>query len=782
MAGLFDTDDTTGATVTGRYARVAPEQAVDAHPDGLTYAVPASLMDLQPGDRVRVPLGRGNKLVSGFVLDVNDRTDLDPAKLKGVHERDAGAVQLPADLVELARWISNYYCCPLGMVFASMLPAAVKRGVGRVQRRLVELADSLDPSGLEQHITDHAIPAKQADVLRHAVTLDAQGALPVDPKALAFAAGAKTAGPVGKLVSRGLLQYVTRAEVRAIWAEHAVEPTRDLTLNEDQQRAVDAIVESRGAGFGVHLLHGVTGSGKTEVYIRAIEPVVRDEKTAIVLVPEIALTPQTVGRFIGRFPRVAVLHSGLTAAQRHEQWQLIRDGWAQVVVGARSAVFAPVQRPGLIIVDEEHDNSYKQDQAPRYHGRDVAIKRAHAAGIPIVLGSATPSLESYFNATERGAYTLLNLPHRVSDQKMPPVQIVDMLEERRRRYEHNARFGDRNVHLLSLRLEQALHDTFDAGGQAIVLLNRRGYANYIACPDHQCGWMLRCNHCDVSMVYHLRHDVPTGGLVRCHYCNTEQRLPRTCPICGKQVSVFGLGTQRVEREIESKFPNLNMLRMDSDAMRTGRDYEKSLREFREGRVQLLLGTQMIAKGLDVPNVRLVGVISADTALNLPDFRATERTFQLVAQVAGRSGRGAAGGCVVVQTFTPGNPAIELAAQHDYVAFAEMELQQRHRAQLPPVTRMARIVVRHEKLEAAQADAQALAEALRESDERMGLGVRVIGPVPAPIERIGDYHRQQITLIAADAATLQQLIVALRNAGLVRSDVHMAVDVDPVSLL
>jgi primosomal protein N' (replication factor Y) len=473
-----------------------------------------------------------------------------------------------------------------------------------------------------------------------------------------------------------------------------------------------------------------------------------------------------------------VLHSGLTAAQRHQQWLAIRDGWAQVVVGARSAVFAPTEKLGLIVVDEEHDGSYKQDQAPRYHGRDVAIKRAHMHEIPIVLGSATPSLESYYNATQRGSSHLLQLPNRVTEQALPHVEIVDMLEERRQR-QH---VGDRAMHLLSRRMEKGLQQTFDAGGQAILLLNRRGYASYIACPDQACGWIMACEHCDVNLVYHKDPRTKYGGVMRCHYCGFENRLPSLCPLCSKKTSVFGLGTQRVEEELSRKLPGVRLLRMDSDAMRTGRDYHEALETFRRHEIDLLVGTQMIAKGLDFPNVQLVGVISADTALHLPDFRAAERTFQLVSQVAGRSGRGAKPGRVIVQTFTPDAPPVTYAAKHDFAGFAQAELDQRQRTGLPPTTRMARVVCRDRDLDKALAAADALNGVLLAVNEALSIGAQVLGPLTPPIARIGGYHRVQIEIIAANAGRLQKLLAETRQRGALTSDAHMAVDVDPISLL
>ena len=519
-----------------------------------------------------------------------------------------------------------------------------------------------------------------------------------------------------------------------------------------------------------------------------------DPPGVIVLVPEIALTPQTAARFTRRFTGVAVLHSGLTASQRHQQWRRIARGHARIVVGARSAIFAPLPRLDLVIVDEEHDSSYKQDQLPRYHARDVGIKRAQMAEAMVVLGSATPSLESWYNAVgddgldppadpsaprfappRKPRYQLHQLPERVSGLSLPRVEIVDLVEERRAR---------RGIHLLSERLEHELTATFEADRQAILLLNRRGYANWIACPDHRCGWQLMCDSCDAMMVYHKKADLPTGGYVRCHHCLAETRLPETCPDSGHNVTVFGLGTQRVEEEITRKFAGVKMQRMDSDVMRTSTDYHRALDAFRRGDTQLLLGTQMIAKGLDFPGVRLVGVVSGDTALHMPDFRASERTFQLIAQVAGRAGRAVDDkpGRVIVQSFQPDDPAINLAARHDFVTFARRELTVRRDIGLPPVTRLVRIVVRDRKLPDCRNRALELADQLQTTRDQLDAPVRIRGPMPCPIARIADHHRQQIELLAPSAHALQQLLTALRNAGELRSDAQTAIDVDPVQLL
>lgn len=791
MSGLLFEPAAATADIVG-YAEVAPEQGIDLVDRGLTYAVPRALADLGVGERVVIPLGRSDKAVAGYVLgrwEALPEGAASLARVKPIWRRDERGLSLTADLMELAKWMAGYYCCPLGMVLVTMLPAAVKRGTGRLRRVLVSLAENAKEKQGQR------LSTIQRKVL--AIAAERTGARRwVEMKELADLAGARTVGPVKGLVAKGWLVTRDQDSVRAAGqlpfeVSQAMPRSEAVELSGDQSRALDGIAASIGQGFSVHLLHGVTGSGKTEVYLRVIERVMAQGSgaAAMVLVPEIALTPQTAGRFVGRFgERVAVLHSGLTDAQRNQQWQRIRSGAASIVVGARSAVFAPLSfragsRPGagVIIVDEEHDASYKQDQLPRYHGRDVAIKRGQILGIPVILGSATPSLESYYNATvgERRHYVLHRLPQRVAGLKLPRVEIVDLQEERR---------AGRGI--FSRRLEQAMGQTLGSGGQVMLLLNRRGFANYIACADRRCGWLMSCEYCDALVVYHKVGARGPGprlrngreGLVRCHHCGAEQLLARACPLCGKTVVVFGLGTQRVEEEVARRFAGVSCQRMDADTMRSGRDYEQSLAGFRRGEVKILLGTQMIAKGLDFPNVRLVGVLSADTALHLPDFRAAERTFQLVAQVAGRAGRGHEGGVVIVQTFNPKEAAIVLAANHDYEGFAERELAVRRAAGFPPTTRMARIVVRHRDDRKAQERAKLLGQALEARNAELGLGVRIAGPMPCVIARLAEYYRQEIQLLAADVGKLQRLLMGVRQAGLLRSDLWTAVDVDPVAMM
>ncbi len=524
-------------------------------------------------------------------------------------------------------------------------------------------------------------------------------------------------------------------------------------------------------GFQPFLLYGITGSGKTELYLRAIEEVVRQGKEALILVPEISLTPQTIEAFRGRCGDLAVLHSHLHTAERGKHWRRIANGQVQVIVGARSAVFAPTRKLGLIVIDEEHETSFKQEKTPRYHGRDVAVMRARLENIPIILGSATPALESWHNA-EKGQYTLLTLPKRVADRPLPEVRLIDL------RYD---RHPDKRPHGLSPTLEREMKKALDAGGQVILLLNRRGFATYLHCPA--CGHVEHCKFCDLSMTYHKeRH------LIMCHYCGYETKPPEKCPVCGTgQVLYQGMGTEKLQAEIQQKFPNASVERMDSDTMKRPGSHGKVLDAFRRGDIQILLGTQMIAKGLDFPNVTLVGVVNADVGLHHADFRASERTFQLLAQVAGRTGRGAQVGHVFVQTMQPDHPSIALAANHDYLTFAHEEMQVRQAHKYPPFQRMARLIVRSKDEKAGNEYADALAVAFRsELDRRKAANepadLRLLGPAEAPVFRLKGYFRFHFQMQSASSAVLHQVLRAVLPTVRVPGGVELTVDIDPQDML
>jgi primosomal protein N' (replication factor Y) len=764
--------DDPGDTAPPRdFVQVAVERGVDHYPDGLTYSVPAALADVREGDRVSVPLGRGNATVDGYVVQRGGPEllgSLDPARAKPLHGRDEAAIPLPSQLLALGRWISAYYGAPIGVTLASMVPSAVRKRVGMVTRRSWMIVPGT--------VREGRFSAQQRALLACLESVTGE----LDESELLERSGVATKEPLRGLARRGLVRAVERTEVHAKWADAAVGSLAVPILTDEQRAAVEAVASSAEHGFSQHLLFGVTGSGKTEVYLQLIERTLARGKSAVLLVPEIALTPQTSGRVMARLAahRVLALHSGLTAAQRNEQWGLAARAGPCVVVGARSAVFAPIPdgKLGLVIVDEEHDTGYKQDQQPRYHGRDTAIRRAQLAHCPILLGSATPSLETWWNATERGTVRLHRLSRRAPGLRTPRVELVDFRAEQRA-------WSDRRVHLIGPTLERALRRALDEGGQAIILLNRRGYANSIVCTARECSWCMECDRCDAGMVAHRDTRLPKGGFVRCHHCLSELRLPERCPVCRGAISIFGLGTQRVEEELERTFPDLPpgaLARVDGDTTQTAAHFHDVLGRFGRGEVQILLGTQMIAKGLDFPNVRVVGVISADTALNLPDFRASERTYQLVSQVAGRCGRSEAAGLAIVQTFQPDAPAIQWAARQDFEAFAVSELEARQAFGLPPSKRLARIVLRDTDHDRALTAGRAVVTRLLALPAAAGVLIRPAAD--CPIARINDRFRVQVELLAPTAAALQQLIAAGRSSGVIVPSDQLAVDVDPVALL
>lgn len=784
------------ALTHAHFVKVAVERSLDRGrtSEMLTYATsgPISI-----GSRVRVPLGRGDKTTEGVVVrsggpELADGIPL--TKLKHIDKLLDRSI--PAELVELAEWMSTYYVCPLGMVLATMTPAAVKRDTGR--KTIVQLTLTPEPNRPPTAIESLKPATRRVWDALQALELSVWPA--TDRELMGFA-GLKSTAAIKTILAAGLLTATEDTTVRARATPGSDSSSSNLslaqthtrlTLTGEQAAAVSRIQPSVDAGtFGVHLLRGVTGSGKTEVYLTLIESLLkRPSGTAIVLVPEIALTPQTSSRFTQRFgtDSVAVLHSGLTAAQRNKEWSRAASGVARVVVGARSAVFAPLADLKLIIVDEEHDTSYKQDQLPRYHARDVAIKRSHQCGATVLLGSATPSLESWANTLgDKPKYTLSELTRRVPGANLPTVHIINMIDERRIRAElakqSPAPTPAAIQHLLGPTLERAIEHTLARKGQIILLLNRRGFAHHLCCPSNTCGYVVNCTLCTANLVLHKAPNSPDGRLVRCHHCLSEQRVPSLCPVCGKKLNIFGGGTQRAEEELIAKFASMGLtdndtlLRLDSDSMRSASDYFNALSRFERGDARMLIGTQMIAKGLDFPNVRLVGVLDADTALNTPDFRADERTFQLVSQVAGRAGRGKEAAHVILQTTNPESPAIVLAAQHDYRAFAQHELAIRKRASLPPITRMARIVCRSEDQTAAQANASTVAQALITA----AAGKATIrGPVEAGIFRVAGFYRFAIDITATDPRILQATLASVRAAGLLTSDATTAVDVDPVS--
>ena len=713
------------------------------------YLWPDAFGEPAVGQRVRVSFGRGTRKTLGFVVDALRRPG--PHPLKRVAEVLDEAPQFDEVLWKLGEWMSHYYLTPPGMTLAAMIPSAVGRHAPRTETVAYLTSD--------RESWQRTLGARQRRILDELYEARKQGVEPLAVESLRHAGGASR-DTIGRLVRRKLIRVESRpVELPELAEDIEADP---FELNADQAAVLDTLrPKLAGGGFAAMLLYGVTGSGKTEVYVRAIRQVVEAGRQAILLVPEIALATQTLQRLLRRLPRVAVLHSGLTDSQRAFYYEQIRDGRAAVVVGPRSAGFAPARRLGLIIVDEEHEGSYKQDTAPRYHGRDVAVMRAHLAGVPVLLGSATPSLESMHNV-RLGRYELLRLPRRVRGLPMPSLHVVHLRQE----------IAHGKVELIGATLTHRIAAVLDRGEQIILLMNRRGYASYVFCP--KCKWMYECQSCTRPMVFHQ-----ATQLCICHYCQESSALPERCPACEGKLLLFGLGIQRIEGELGRKFPEARVARVDSDTMSSPSQFREVFDGFAEGRLDILLGTQMVGKGLDFPRVSLVGVVSADTSLTIPDFRASERTFQLIVQVAGRAGRADLPGEVIVQTLHADEPAIRFAAGHDYEGFARWELPLRKEAELPPFSRLVRFIVHHEKADRAQEGAHALAEALRRC---LPEGIPMWGPDPAGVFKIRNHFRFQILLIAPQAGVIQRALAGRMEA--LTRDIHAEVtaDVDPVNLM
>jgi primosomal protein N' (replication factor Y) len=654
--------------------------------------------------------------------------------------------------------MASYYACSWGQALDAVVPAGVKAAAGMALRTVLVVPDEVRfASALPE------LKGKQADAF--AVLLRAAGPLtPADVCRLAKCGP----GPIQAL-RRARLVHTAKTriskELGPVETDLAAARAGPHIPSAEQSQVLDALSPALEAdAFAPFLLHGVTGSGKTEVYLSAIERVVARGREAIALVPEISLTPQTIRRFQRRFDRVAVLHSHMSDAQRHRHWRALASGDVSVVVGARSAVFAPARRLGLIVIDEEHEGSFKQDSVPRYHARDVAVKRAQLLGIPVILGSATPALETWHNATA-GRYTRLSLTERVQGRPMPEVALVDMRHEKPE--------PGRAASSISAPLEHAMREALEAGGQVMLFLNRRGFHTFILCPS--CGAVCKCGACDVALTFHRARN-----RALCHTCDAESPPPDRCAACGHaKLHYGGIGTERLERDVKNLFADRVVRRMDSDTMRAIGSHQTTLDAFRGGQIDILLGTQMIAKGLDFPEVTLVGVVNADTALHLPDFRAAERTFQLVAQVAGRTGRGEKPGRVVVQSYCPDEPAIGLAAAHDYTGFVAQELQRRKLHGLPPFGRVVRLVARGEDPGEVEGYLGRVAQSLEASAPE---GVRWLGPAPAPVAKIRNLSRFHIQLRSPSSrAMIAAVRAALAGAGPPKG-VELAIDVDPVSML
>jgi primosomal protein N' (replication factor Y) len=739
----------------GLFAEIAFDRSFERNlNEPLTYIVPNELRQMiRIGQRVGAPLGRTRE-ETGFVVGLcTDAPDREYRKILRIIDPEP---LIDDHLLRLTGWMAEYYLCSWGQVLASVIPAGAASTATPRGSMVYEPTDLLFSDGIK--LTPAQI--KVRDILKNT-----KSALPLkDILALASVGS----GPVDTLVKRGLV--IKRQETGSPPSTDNLDFQAPV-LMEDQQTAwaeIRSILDH--GGFKPILLRGVTGSGKTEVYLQAIQEVLSKGLQALVLVPEISLTPQTVARFQGRCGETAVLHSNLSPAERGRYWRRVASGEAGVAVGARSAIFAPARKLGLIIVDEEHESSFKQENTPRYNARDVAVMRARMLGIPVILGSATPSLESWNNAI-KGHYKLLELPRRVMNLPMPKVDLIDL------RYQPMPKGEPR---ALSEPLTNSIHDALKAGGQVLLLLNRRGWAPQVLCP--KCGKVIHCNFCDIPMTYHRGEN-----RLRCHHCAFSQAYEIKCAQCSTDTMIFrGIGTERLVEELGLKFPGRIIRRMDSDTVRKPGSHQILQDAFRQGLIDILVGTQMIAKGLDFPNVQLVGVIHADIGLQQPDFRASERTFQLLAQVAGRAGRKEKNGRVLVQTYQPDHPSIALASKHDFLGFAKYELEHRHLLGYPPYQRMARIIIRglvdQETVDFADQIGRMARNAHAQESVSDKSAFRILGPAPAPVARIENHFRHHLQFQSESPALLHRII---KRLGLVKAPtarVEMAIDIDPQTIL
>ena len=800
-----------------------------------TYAVPEPMRGaVQPGTRVLVPFRK--KSLVGVVVDFADVAP-EGTKVREITRVLELVPALTPKLIELASWIASYYLAPIGEVFRAMLPPLTEL---KSQRQILltqsgrEASESLSGGELSHGLTgaEAAFLAKLKDK-KGVLLFGPQAKLGLDVQSLqklqrlglieireslqtkkrktqrivawksTTASGDVAKSPVEKEekiralletergplplpqlmrfanVTRSLIDRMLRDGFLESW-EEPLDPAEDPfdtdytppahELNVEQENALKEIRARFELGaFGVQLLHGVTGSGKTEVYLRAVQDTLARGKTAIILVPEIALTlwigRQCRGWFGARFEGVAVLHSALSDVERAREWWRVRNGEARAVVGTRSAIFAPLENVGLIIVDEEQESSYKQEETPRYHGRDVAIVRAKMENAVALLGSATPSMETYQHARE-GKYELLSLTSRVADRSLASVEIVDLREE----FQHTHQTSP-----ISSKLHAGIQECLDSKTQALVLINRRGYSWSVLCRS--CGASVQCVNCSISMTHHKQRN-----RLECHYCGSIQPIPKLCPKCqSKYIYFFGEGSEHLEERLRKEFPGARIARLDRDTARTKRQYQDTLGAFAGGALDILVGTQMLAKGHDFQRVTLVGVVSADSSLSLPDFRAAERTFQLLTQVAGRAGRGELPGRVLIQTFYPDHYAIQDAVKQDYLSFFERELHFRRMMAYPPFTSLANVIVRDTSLEKAILWSRQLSQYFSPHD---GEKVRILGPATAPLARLKREHRFQFLLKSPKRSVLTKLL----SSALAFCDAReipqtaMLVDMDPLSLL
>jgi len=746
---------------SARYARVVPDRSGHSAFD---YEIPEHLLGkVVIGSRVRVPVR--TRLVLATVVDLLEESEV--PGLKPIAELLGARALINPVLIRLGHWVAAYYCCPLHVALRAILPQVVRDAEMKEKRLLfARLGEKPDTVTIEQ-MAKRA--PKQAGVIEF---LTGQSE-PVAVTEVMKECGV-TRATLDGMRERGLIVLESQAVGRDPYKEETFLHAPQLDMNAEQLVAFERIAAAvrEPATHRPILIHGVTGSGKTELYLRAIDLCLSLGKTAIVLVPEISLTPQTVERFKSRFAHlqeeVAVLHSHLSDGERHDEWHKINNGAARIVIGARSAVFAPLERLGLIVVDEEHENSYKQEEAPRYHARDVAVYRAHLEGCAIVLGSATPSMESYHNATTE-KYELVRLLSRVDDRKMPRIRIVDLRLE-----------GTRGpgANILSETLCKAIRERLAKKEQSILFLNRRGFSTSLICSS--CGYVCECPNCALALTFHR-----TASRLICHVCGHTAVVPSKCPECADpRIKYSGAGTEKVEELVGAFFPEAVVKRLDADSVSRKDTLKDALHAFRTGKIDILVGTQMIAKGLHFPNVTLVGIVNADMGLHLPDFRGGERTFQLLTQVAGRAGRGDVEGEVYVQTYTPFHPAIQFARHHDFPGFWEQEVQFRVNTKLPPFWHMTMITLRSVAESHAAFSADTLARRVNEALEAGALpkDTLISKPGPAPMEKSHGQYRFQLMLRTRNMTRLSKGLMTILEKLTFPEEVIVTVDVDAYQML
>ena len=744
-----------------KFAKIAIDVPLNKVNRKFDYAVPKKLQNcLSIGQAVLVPFGRRN--VIGFITGFSRKTDVKKSKIKKINSLVREDIFFNKKQLELYEWISDYYNTYLTKVIYTAIPTGVVKGrVDKKRKKYYRLSQSTNKTAkIINKIKDKA--PKQAEVLK---VLFNNPDTNFTIKELTDKADSYH-GAVYSLRDKGYIEVFEGIKKRRPFLESSPEEKQRFAPTRAQAKAIKAVSTSlNNNSSDVFLLHGVTGSGKTEVYLQLVERLLKKDQGAIILVPEISLAPVMVRRFYSRFgDKIAVLHSSLSLGERYDEWRRLKKGEAKIAIGARSAIFAPVKNPGLLIIDEEHENSYKQGSYPHYHARKVAEKMADIHNVPLLLGSATPSLKSYYKA-KNDNYKYLNLPQRVANAKLPPVNVIDMREE----------LKEGNYTIFSNKLYEKIEKALKRDEQILLFINRRGYSNFVLCRE--CGHVIRCNNCDISLTYHSGQNI-----LKCHYCDFGSQMPAVCPECNSRyIKKFGMGTEKIEEEVKNFFPEAEVDRMDVDTTTRKGSHHRILSRLEEGKTDILVGTQMIAKGHDYPNISVVGIITADTLLNLPDFRSSERTFQLLTQVAGRTGRGDKLGEVVVQTYTPDHYSIKAAREHDYYRFYQQEIELRKMLEYPPFIKMVNILVSGENENHVIEAAQKLGVYM---DEFTGSIKEVLGPGPAPIEKIKKKYRWQIILRFEDHKKRKKVLKAINQNFLPynKEEVKFNIDVDPLSML